>query len=419
MTSVWDNFGKLVTLKITFPQNSTAKKATIFGNGNNQVPVTINCHVKDKDNADITLTKDELLKVVSLVNYSTGEKIAFDGGRSDIKWWNYSETESDFSTPLGYGLTEVNKVSDVLDSDDYVTLYVSATDILAETEIDIAVQIDVPGVGPFNTTAEGTETKNGPDGKEGSVFKAPSFVHVLARLPVDYSRLDNLHLQQSPWDPVSNQNFTVHDYIIDGAYFEKDNAKLYRRTVKVTPQEPMLKFVEVKFSYKDYYDYDTWTDAVVWHHDKQVGMEVVDKIDANTTAQIPFVAIGGFGVSVGNPDYDTYLWFTPDAKHADSSNDPLNYHVNGFFHLIDSEWQYRTDLDFITNLEISSKTEVALTGYKIHTPTGKNTSIHGWDDVYQPVTFNVTDNYGNKGSFKVAFFHDKSSYESVGDVVLE
>lgn len=366
-----------------------------------------------------TLTESEIREVASLVNYTTGEKISLDGGISDIKWWNYSPTQSNYSSPLGYDLTGMNKVSDALASDGTVTLYVSARDISAETDIDIAAQIDVPGVGPFNTTAEGTDTKNSSDGTEGSVFKAPSFIHVHAKLPVDYSRLDNLHLQQNPWDLVGKQNFTAHDYKIDGAYFDKDNAHLYRRTVKVTPQDSLLKFVEVKPSYESYVDHATWTDAPTWRHEKEVGMSLEDKISDHASAEILFVAIGGFGESVDNPDYDTYLWFTPDAKHIYPKNDEVNYHVHGHFHLIDSEWQYRTELDFNTDLEFTSNNEAVLTGYKINTPTGANTSIHGWDDAYHPVTFNVTDNYGNKGSFKITFFQDQSSYIIVGDVSLE
>ncbi|MGU3428895.1 hypothetical protein [Enterobacter hormaechei] len=46
--SIWDDFNKLTTLSIVFPDNSAAKAATIYGNGKNQVPVLIKVKATDK-----------------------------------------------------------------------------------------------------------------------------------------------------------------------------------------------------------------------------------------------------------------------------------------------------------------------------------------------------------------------------------
>lgn len=54
-----------------------------------------------------------------------------------------------------------------------VKYYLSASE--SNRNIDISVGIHIPGVGEFNTSQNGTSTKNGPRGKSGSVFISPKY----------------------------------------------------------------------------------------------------------------------------------------------------------------------------------------------------------------------------------------------------
>lgn len=412
--SGWDEFNKLTILSLVFPDNSMAKSATIFGNGKNQVPVLIKIKATDKSGASLNVSQLELAEAISLINYSSGEKLSLNGESSTIPYWNVADESGDYDSPYSYS----NSLK-IPAQDDNVAqtlkLYVSASDIPANTQTDIAVQIDIPGVGVFNTTADGTGTKNGPGGASGSVFKSPSYLHVSALMPLDYSDTSLLNLIQTSWDPVGGQTYVVHDYVWSSGYWTKENeASLYRSTVKVTPKNSEFKFTHVSSSYKTFYASNaktgntTWRkvgDDGFWHEVEDPGITAVN----GGGSQESFVAIGGFGKSLNNPNYDAYFWYRPISGSVNTT---------GHFHLIDSEWQYRTEIDISANTGIGDN-EAALCGYKINVPTGANVGAHYWTDAYGPVSFSVTDNFGNTGTFRIVFFHDQSSYVTVGSVRLE
>lgn len=405
MSSVWDDFNKLTTLSLVFPDYSAAKSATIFGNGKNQVPVVVRVKATDKSGASLNVSQLQLADAVSLINYSSGEKLSHNDESSTIPYWNAADEAGDYASAYSYSSS---LEAPELDGDgaQTLTLYVSADSIPAAEQTDIAVQIDIPGVGAFNTTAEGTDTKNGPGGASGSVFKSPAYVHVSALLPLDYSDVTLLNLNQTSWDRVGGQTYIVHDYIWDSVYWTKENgASLYRSTVRVTPKSSEFKFTHVSPSYRAVTTKNALTGNATWHHDDDPGIAAF-----TASGELhQFVAIGGFGKSVSNPNYDAYFWFRPESRDIT---------IDGHFHMIDGEYQYRAEIDFSADTGIEAN-EAALCGYKINVPTGQNTGHHYWDDAYGPVGFTVTDNFGNTGTFKIDFFGDQSNYLTVGSVRLE
>lgn len=59
----------------------------------------------------------------------------------------------------------------------------------------IAGGVDIPGVGKFNTSQFGTSTKNGPSGKDGSEFKNPKNITIIAKEPIRYSDKNNIMIE--------------------------------------------------------------------------------------------------------------------------------------------------------------------------------------------------------------------------------
>jgi len=173
----WANFGKLTALKINFAESHLASAAEIYGNKKNQVEVIIN--VELRDTADNALDVDELdiINALSLCDYETGLPLPSS--------WISSSTKGEYAKPIGYTPVVKSKHAPQKNVGNYVSLFISCDD--SPSTRTIAVNINIPGVGPFNTSMGGTSTQNGPNGESGSVFKSPSQVTVKSVAPVDYS----------------------------------------------------------------------------------------------------------------------------------------------------------------------------------------------------------------------------------------
>lgn len=217
--NIWNNFYRLDTLKVDFRNNSSARNATIFGNGNNQVAVLAHVKILGPDASTVlSIPEDELKQQISLINYGTGEKLNYNGNSPDCnKPWIYSDEDKGFADAFQYNsplpVNEKMANSDV----SIITFYVSADDLASG--LDIGLSINVPGVGEFNTTSNGTSTKNGPKGESGSVIKLPSFVHLSALSRIDYTDVTNLHISGMP---SSYNDFNVIYDNQDVFYFEID-----------------------------------------------------------------------------------------------------------------------------------------------------------------------------------------------------
>lgn len=413
--SVWDKFNKLKTFKIMFHDRSDAKNAEIFGNGINQVKILIRINIESTDtytdkgktyHYDLDITDEELNEVLSLITYQTGEKISRNNGKSSVRYWNSSTSASAFSAAFGYDMffTKNEDAASSKSGQDFI-FYVSAADFSADQDIEIAAEIDIPGVGVFNTTSQGTDTINGSKGTmSGSVFKMPAYVHVHARTKIDYSEKKNLFLRQSSWAPAGKQTFTVHGYKSDSKYWIKENgASLYQSIVEVYPgQKDTLKFISVEFSRDNLITSKELLDGkAIWHHKKEDGILLTD--NRNNISSLS--AMEGFGKNVNHPDYDVYFWGKPDSDE-----------LKGFCHLADSVWQYKVDVN-IPFKNISGG-GVSIVGHKISIPTGKNVYSNHWNGKSSPAVYSVVDNYGNKGTFKINFFVDRTHYENLGKVDL-
>lgn len=198
--SVWDDFKSLNQLKLSFSASAAAVSGIIYGNSRNQVAITVQVKVLGTDGQPLPLTADDLMGQVELVSYQTGLPLRLDGNGTNFRPWAYTTTADDFVGAVTYS-SVTNTVPEQTNADlpfyctetagtgtVYLSYFIYAED--AADGLDVAVSINAPGVGKFDTTASGTTTKNGPGGNSGSVFKSPSYVHLSALQAVGYGRDD-------------------------------------------------------------------------------------------------------------------------------------------------------------------------------------------------------------------------------------
>lgn len=360
--STWDNFNRLTTLSIVFPDESAAKSATIFGNGNNQVPVLIKVKITDKSGAMLDISTDELSSAVALVNYSSGQKLSSP--------WEVSVTAGDYSTPYGYANSVEAQSLDVAESQT-LTLYVSAADVSVTKNSDIAVRLTVPGVGEFNTTAQGTETKNSPGGKTGSVFKSPSFIHVQALAEINYSLSENVKVNNNPTD------FGSFNTVVDGMLVIHNN-----------------------FAFVNYYNYEgTSSKVTATISPARDGFKFKRADMLSSSVNSGFKLAGGgcdavWGVSGAH--YDTTFIFVNRANYGVLPDNTIHTKCGweDYYYTIGSEdgrhhWQEDLSYGVIT---------VHICNHR--TPRG-SAYQKGWSDSGKNIRVQVTDEFGNSGTVSI------------------
>ncbi|WGL99188.1 hypothetical protein QE177_04715 [Arsenophonus sp. aPb] len=191
--SVWDVFSRLNRMQISI--GDYGKTGTIYGNGKNQIIISVKVVIIGLDNRLLIIPDDELFKAIHLVHYKEGKRLNRKGNNSNYKPWIYTDKNFGYVTPGGVFSPAyiVNAEVNNYENEQVVTFYLYATE--PSDSIQISAGIDIPGVGDFNTSEKGTLTRNGPKGETGSVFKQPDFISVNAKEPIDYSRPDAVELK--------------------------------------------------------------------------------------------------------------------------------------------------------------------------------------------------------------------------------
>ncbi|QBX68330.1 NlpC/P60 family protein [Serratia quinivorans] len=224
-----DEFNKLSALKIFYPA-STQSSATIYGNGRNQVEVMVGVKILNSDQKPLIITEQELLSSIYLCDYYTGEKVS-SGNAPD---WNYSNQKNEYAGALEYTSARI-AVDNIHFSDDgynYLKLY-----LYCKKRNDgkvIAAGINIPNVGEFNTTANGTLT---PNGSSGSPFKMPGHVTAKALEPHKYTISDfSLNQETSSISSVWNQGAQL--YKLSGTNYYLDISKPSHKISSLKPSNP-------------------------------------------------------------------------------------------------------------------------------------------------------------------------------------
>ncbi|MDR5616211.1 hypothetical protein [Arsenophonus sp.] len=239
--SVWDDFGKLELLWINILNYdndgyNNHKYATIFGNGKNQATIYIRIRISDKNKKILIIPDDELLKAVHLVHYTEGKRLNRQGDNSNYKPWVYTNEDLGYAKVISTSNTVKSEVSTYGEYGQVIKLYLHATE--PNEGFKISAGIDIPGVVNFNTSEMGTITRNGPEGKTGSAFKYPHFVHIKAITPIDYGSKYNV-LANKGSSEISNKIKiskvgNERQYLKDIFYF---NGISKREDISIRPKE--------------------------------------------------------------------------------------------------------------------------------------------------------------------------------------
>ncbi|WGL93742.1 hypothetical protein [Arsenophonus nasoniae] len=234
--SVWDKFGKLETLKIDISERSDQwnrlTKATIYGNGKNQATIYVKINIIGLDGNRLIIPEDELLKAVHIVHYEEGKRLNRKNNNSNYKPWIYTDEDFGYAKLVsGSDYLESAEVN-TYESEQVVKFYLYATE--PNEGFKISAGIDIPGVGDFNTSERGTITRNGPEGKTGSAFKYPHFVHINAIEPLDFSKSENITVDSSRREISNKIKISRMGFLKDIFYF-KGVSKL--ENIGIKPKE--------------------------------------------------------------------------------------------------------------------------------------------------------------------------------------
>ncbi|GAA0519963.1 hypothetical protein GCM10009414_31830 [Tatumella terrea] len=386
--SVWDDFYRLSVLEIKFEKNSAAKNATIYGNGNNQVAVAVRVTVIGKDNKPLNIPYDELEDKTHLINYQTGEKLNWRGTQPSYNPpWIYSAVDKGYSDPVNFGSALNDPQHDIKnnpqpptkDNSFNVIFYISASKL--SSGLDIGVGINIPGVGEFNTTEYGTSTHNSPGGNGGSVFKAPSFVHVRALESIDYSlsknvRLDNNTTSFQSFHTVVGDMLVIHNNWA-GITYNNYEGTSSKATAVISPAQENFKFIK---------------------------MNVL-----SPTVGAGFNLAGGgcdtvWGVGGGN--YDATFIFVNRKEYGLLGDNSIHTRCGGenYYYTIgknDSRHYWKEDLpDGVITVRICN-----------HRTPRNDAYQQNWSDSGKDIRVHVTDEYGNSGTVSITV--DDSSWPSL------
>jgi len=182
--SKWDDFWKLQSLDIKF-SNVSSDGVFIYENGLNTISLTITCKIIDKNNKIIDFSENELRESIYLCEYRNGQSISSP--------WEVVNTPGDYEGPVSNDYLQHSDEDDTKTTE--IKLYLRHRYQSGNDSALVSVGINVPAVGNFDTSEQGTQTLNGPGGSSGSIFKSPKKVSVKTLTPIDYSVPSNLTIE--------------------------------------------------------------------------------------------------------------------------------------------------------------------------------------------------------------------------------
>lgn len=406
--SVWDEFYRLSTLSVTFA-HSTSSTAYIYGNGRNQVAVTVSLKIiSDNAGNKLSLTADEIYDAIYLCDYNTGEEIELPTRTADVdpiipdtddpflpiyysfSPWSYTRYENEFHNAISYQamplsasegvLTDLPAVRD--SSVDTVTLYISCSE--TSDGKPISVGINVPGVGRFDTSKNGTTTINAPSGGAGSVFKSPSHVGVIAQQAINYSDSSNITIEYGDYVILSESQWYVSRILLTEYNHHDGIAKRKIVRLKSGKGYPFLSH-SLTYNPIEPKEPSTGTDSA-W---SRPGMAAL-----TTSPGLPCAVMGR---QMSDEKFYAFFWFSRQNKVIFSEGWLSQRWTAGryykcFFNTDVSE-EHRGD-------DEQGAATLLLYTFVCHE---HNTDRLYWDNTYRRPEVSVTDSYGNTGTFYLTF----------------
>lgn len=210
--STWDGkgFNKLANLGLRY-RDSSSSSSCIYANGRNQVAITISVVIYDSNNEPLKLEAEELKDLIYFNNPS-------DGG-SLHSGLHFSDTKGEYEKPISFSnqFSEENTEGPELQEIEprageiYITKYLDCSENYLINQFSVG--INIPGVGKFDTSNNGTNTLNGPNGETGGPFKSPQALNIYTQPAINYGSLENVQIENQ-WDNIYKCQEVVGDMAI-------------------------------------------------------------------------------------------------------------------------------------------------------------------------------------------------------------
>ncbi|EOB7508095.1 hypothetical protein ACIWZF_001642 [Providencia stuartii] len=181
-------FGLLYTLKIQFQNMPSFSSGFIYANKKNQIEILITVDAISEDGEPYFNNEREVQDATYLCSFFDGKPLNQN--------WQISNEKGPFCKAVKYDTTLSRREPPTLRTITRSTFQISkfiSFDIV-NPALEIAVGINIPGIGNFDTSMNGTPTLN-----SGSVFKSPSRISVSRISPIDYTDNRNVMVIDKGW----------------------------------------------------------------------------------------------------------------------------------------------------------------------------------------------------------------------------
>ncbi|MGG1905410.1 hypothetical protein ABFY47_25160 [Enterobacter ludwigii] len=438
--NIWSDFGRLTTLSINMAAGISYTGATLFGNGKNQVEVTVTIRMSKSNNEPLEVPKEELERIIYFCDYQSGSPITTklreptDYERTD---WFATNKKGDYTILAGTRITAKESAPDKISESMYEN-----SDIYTETEKagetvlkffissgkessgkDISVGVDIPGVGKFDTTNNGTDTINAPPGGSGSTFKSPKNINIRALGQINYGSAQYITISTGGLKLRRNDVLWTSEWFAAGwRYKEHRDGEFHSSVITFNPSNLAApggivnKFIKCEMDYVGLKNSDISTGTFKWRGKVTNGFTGIHDVafsewplassikpyyweNLRTLGTGPFRIHYKAGSREGE-DIDVNLWYPAQGVIKFSG---LRFGIE------DSYFQYLYDLEesgvsTMDNFE-NYPDIAAVVLYKFRF-NEHNTKPYHWQEKYVPLTISVTDMYGNNGKFRLVQNND-------------
>lgn len=392
--NVWDNFYRLDYLDLAFVNNTSAQRATIYGNSQNRIAISIKVKIVDKNNNSLVIPADELLRSAHLVQFRNCKRLNWEGSGPDSKPWVYTRSSNDYTEVPAFDAVLTDSYVEQLTGAQEVIFYLYATD--ASSGIDIAAGFNVPGVGDFNTSENGTQNRNGPKGESGSMFKNPKSKHIIAVEKINYSDKTNIEMDKSVLEHTNNFSW-VSRFWNSGPFAEHGNGRAMAGYVTFKPKNASVKnFKQWSIVYETVKNADVNRYTVHWP------VNVLEEGFFALPGDVyPGAVIYSSSRGSSSDDGHVNFWHSGEGKFI----------ISGHFFLRDSNYTYRC-APYASGQHVKPINPTIYI-YKMIIPTVSSAGQLGWEDCIRKPAVKVVDVYGNSGEFRLNF-DDKDNFDSPG-----
>lgn len=377
-------------MKLDFVITGTAHNETakIYANSRHRVESIISVDILDIDGNKFNISNDELKEKLYFCDPITGERI-------NSPWIIYNN-------PNEY--TVVSNTQSIASSNSirYIHKYISCLEFgTNEHTQQFSVGISVPGIGEFDTSQNGTKTKNCAQGDSGSVFKSPKSMELKGLRPIDYSVHGNLNIDCGEFVTISSSGEWTSKLLLAGPFWTHYNNKHKRRIVYIRPNRnttgnDKFKKYQIRYNPVNNSELNTETETFSFR-----GMDVMG-VNLSYSDRKPIAVIGWERGEI----YELNMWF--ECKGTTG--------ISGDLYTYDGSYTYR----LLPNINENHGNDnddgvVSFVLYKI-VFDDNNIRNYKWRNVAHDVSVSVTDLYGNEGRFRLAFPDASGKFNEPGIV---